>query len=305
MKHFFMAVGVTLMIVFVIPVITVMLMGGLIDNSKKDGELIKVYFSDEDKVKEINAAEYLVGVVAAEIMPDFEAEAIKAQAVAARTYMKYQAESGKEHSEGAVVCTDYSHCQAWTDINKYDDGYQKRIREAVSDTGDEVVLYDNRPANTVFFSTSSGKTESAIDVWGEEVPYLVSVESSGEEEAPNFMSEVSVTVDEAKRKISDEVKTADFSKSLFENIIRSEAGGIIRLTVGGVSIKGTELRKIFGLRSTNVQIREENGSVIFSVKGNGHGVGMSQYGANSMAKNGKNYKEILEHYYVGCRVKRY
>ncbi len=303
MKRFFIVSAVTVIMIFIIPLAVVTLMGGIIDNSQKDGGLIKVYFADEDKVKEINTAEYLAGVVAAEVMPDFETEALKAQAVAARTYMKYQSENGKEHNGGAVVCTDYKHCQAWVDINEKDAEYAKRVKQAVTDTGNEMVYYENKPANTMFFSTSSGRTENASDVWGEDIPYLVSVESSGEESAPNFMSEVTVTVEEAKSKISNEVKAADFSKGIFGNIIRSDSGGIIKLTVGGVSIKGTELRSIFGLKSTNVQIKEENGKIIFSVKGNGHGVGMSQYGANAMAKNKKKYKEILEHYYTGCEIK--
>lgn len=303
MKRFFVVSAITVIMIFIIPLAVVTLMGGIIDNSRKDGELIKVYFADEDKVKEINTAEYLAGVVAAEVMPDFEQETLKAQAVAARTYMRYQSENGKEHTNGAAVCTDYKHCQAWTDINKKDGEYIKRVKQAVADTGDEMVYYKNKLANTVFFSTSSGKTENASDVWGEEVPYLVSVDSPGEEGAPNFMSEESVTIDEAKSKISSEVKAADFSKGMFGNIVRSESGGIIKLTVGGVGIKGTELRTIFGLRSANIQIKEENGKVIFSVKGNGHGVGMSQYGANAMAKNGKNYKEILMHYYTDCEVR--
>lgn len=303
MKRFFIVSAVTVIMIFIIPLAVVTLMGGIIDNSQKDSGLIKVYFADEDKVKEINTAEYLAGVVAAEVMPDFEMETLKAQAAAARTYMKYQSENGKEHDGGAVVCTDYKHCQAWVDINEKDAEYAKRVKQAVADTGNEMVYYENKPANTVFFSTSSGRTENASDVWGEDIPYLVSVESAGEESAPNFMSEVTVTVEEAKNKISNEVKAADFSKGIFGNIIRSDSGGIIKLTVGGVNIKGTELRNIFGLKSTNVQIKEENGKIIFSVKGNGHGVGMSQYGANAMAKNGKNYKEILEHYYTGCEVK--
>ena len=188
MKRFFIVSAVTVIMIFIIPLAVVTLMGGIIDNSQKDGGLIKVYFADEDKVKEINTAEYLAGVVAAEVMPDFETEALKAQAVAARTYMKYQSENGKEHNGGAVVCTDYKHCQAWVDINEKDAEYAKRVKQAVTDTGNEMVYYENKPANTVFFSTSSGRTENASDVWGEDIPYLVSVESSGEESAPNFMS---------------------------------------------------------------------------------------------------------------------
>lgn len=309
MKRFFIAVVCSAFITVIMPLFIVAVMGGLADNSQKDGNLIKVYFTAQDKVEEINTAEYLCGVVAAEMAAEFENEALKAQAVAARTYMQYHAGKESEHKDGAVVCTDYSHCQAWCDINEKMESwgdnakkYRKKIENAVSDTAGETVKYNGEVINALFFSTSSGNTENAADVWGGSFDYLVSVASPGEEEAPNFMSEVVMEIDEVKSKISENTEGADFSNGLFGNIVRSQAGGIKTVDVGGVSISGTTLRNIFGLKSTNAQIKEENGNVIFSVKGNGHGVGMSQYGAQSMAKNGSSYKEILMHYYTNCEI---
>lgn len=302
-KRFFMIMICTAFIVLFVPLFIVMFMGGLIDNSAKDSDLIKVYFSDEDKVKEINMGEYLTGVVAAEVLPEFHDEAIKAQVVAARTYTQYQMKNNNEHKDGAVICTDYTHCQAWTDTKEKDEEYIKRIRNAVAKTAGQMIYYENEPINSVFFSTSSGRTENAVDVWGKELPYLVSVISEGEEAAPNFMSESAVAVDEAKKKISEQIENTDFSKGFITNIVRSDSGGIKTAEVGGVSIKGTQLRAIFGLRSTNIQVKEENGNIIFNVKGNGHGVGMSQYGAEAMAQKGGKYKDILIHYYTGCTVK--
>lgn len=309
MKNFFIAaLGFSVIILFV-PLFIVMLMGGLADNSAKDDELISVYFADEDTVKEINTADYLIGVVAAEMPASFEEEALKAQAVAARTYMTYHTAKAKEHKDGAAVCTDYTHCQAWVDINDKmeawgDDAkeYRKKVERAVADTAGEIITYNGEAINSLFFSTSSGKTENAADVWGEELPYLVSVDSNGEEEAPKFTSEVRITAEEAKSKLSEQVSGTDFSDGIFSNIIRSDSGGIKTLDAGGVTIKGTQLRSIFGLNSTNAEISEEDGSVIFKVKGNGHGVGMSQYGAEAMAENGSDYKEILMHYYTGCEL---
>lgn len=296
-------------ILMLIPLLIVAIMGGFADNSRKDGELIRVYFADEDQVKEINTSEYLVGVVAAEMAAEFDEEALKAQAVAARTYMEYHKARAAEHKDNAVVCTDYKHCQAWTNIHdkmeSWGDSakqYKKKIEQAVSDTAGEIITYQNEPINAVFFSTSSGRTENAGDVWGEDFPYLVSVESPGEENAPNFMSEVNLPLEEVKQKISENFPDADFSKGLFTNIVRSDAGGIRSLDIGGVLVKGTQLRSAFSLKSTNVQISEENGNVIFRVKGNGHGVGMSQYGAEAMARNGSNYREILQHYYAQTDV---
>ena len=303
MKRFFIVMLYTGIIIFIVPLLVVYIMGNKIDNSAKDTGLIKVYFSDEGVTKEINTADYLAGVVAAEVMPEFENEALKAQAVAARTYMNYQSYSKKEHPDGAVVCTDYKHCQAWKDINSVDEDFKKRVISTVTDTGDEMITYKNKVINAMFFSTSSGKTENAYDVWGEDFPYLISVESPNEENAPNFKSEKIITAADAKKKISEQIKNADLSKPMFENIIRSDAGGIISLDIYGVNVNGTTLRSIFELRSTNAQIREAGDNIVFDVTGNGHGVGMSQFGANAMAKNGSSYKEILEHYYCGCKIK--
>ena len=312
MKRFFILSAAAVFIIMIIPLIIVLIMGGVADNSEGDRGLIKVYFAAEDKVLEINRAEYLEGVVAAEMAAEFNKEALRAQAVAARTYMVYHSENAKEHKDGAVVCTDYKHCQAWTNIDdkmeSWGDNaekYRHKIEQAVKATSDEVIAYEDKPINAVFFSTSSGNTENAADVWGEAFPYLVSVSSPGEENAPNFTSESVVSKDEAKKLLSDfnaKLKNADFSGTVFSDIGRSEAGGIKSISVCGVKIKGTELRSIFSLKSTNAQIDESGDSIKFSVKGYGHGVGMSQYGAQAMAENGADYKEILAHYYTGTSV---
>ena len=156
--------------------------------------------------------------------------------------------------------------------------------------------------SAVFHSTSSGKTENAEDVWGNKVPYLVSVVSEGDELSPKYSSEFSCDVNEFYGKISEYTKNADINHEIFSDIKRSEAGGIISLKVYGVEIKGSEFRNIFNLRSTNIQLEREGDNIIMKVSGNGHGVGMSQYGAEFMAKNGKDYKDILKKYYPGTEI---
>ena len=177
-----------------------------------------------------------------------------------------------------------------------------KISRAVRETSGQVITYNDEAISAVFHSTSSGRTESSQDVWGGERPYLVSVESPGDLYSPKYKSEKSVTLSEFKKTISENVENVDFSKELVGNIERSEAGGIINISLGGVNIKGTSFRNMFGLRSTNIAINIEGDIVTFDVTGYGHGVGMSQYGANYLANQGKNYIDILKTYYRGVEI---
>ncbi len=298
-------------ICLILPLIIVAMMGGLIDNSKKDDDLIDVYFHTEDSVKKINLEEYLTGVVCAEMSAAFENEALKAQAVAARTYTLYKLKNNKddEYHKGAFICTDFTHCQAWTDINEKSEVWgdsaktnAQKIKNAISETANEVITYNGDVINAVFHSTSSGNTENAKDVWGKDIPYLVSVKSDGEEASPRFKSEETYTADDFKKLATENIKNVKFDDILFSDITRTATGSIKTLKIGNKEIEGTQLRKIYNLRSTNTQITQEGDNIIFSVTGNGHGVGMSQYGANHLAKSGLGYADILKHYYTGVEV---
>ncbi len=277
---------------------------------RSDGSLngetrtIKVYLAQSGSVVEMNAEDYVKGAVAGEMPSSFEEEALKAQAVACRSYLLNKIESGTadDAHKGAVICTDSTHCQAYNaDIS--DESFYK-ISRAVEATASEVITYNGKTADAVFFSTSSGNTENASDVWGNEVPYLVSVPSPGEEDAPNFKSETVISEDELKSRFEEKIDGTDWSAGIIENIRRSEAGGIITASIGGVPTEGRAIREILGLRSSNIQITRSGEDFVFEVTGNGHGVGMSQYGANAMAKNGSGYKEILEHYYTGVSLEK-
>lgn len=274
-------------------------------------ETISVYFHEEDKVRTMDIEEYLKGVVCGEVPASFEEEAIKAQAVAARSYALYRAQSTNPQHPSASVCTDYKHCKAYkskekarADWGENADKYEKKIAKCVDATKGEVIKYDGEIALAVFHSQSGGgRTENVQDVWGGNLPYLVSVESYGEEDAPNFFSSASFSFEEFKNIITNEnpnVKINSFSD--ITSIVNSDGGGIKKLTIGGAEFSGSKIRTLFNLRSTCFTLREENGNIIFEVTGYGHGVGMSQYGANAMAKDGCTYKQILTHYYSGTKI---
>lgn len=286
------------------------------ENLEKNEKFISVYFHNSDEVKNVPLEEYLLGVVSAEMPPSFELEALKAQAVAARTYIinREGGESAKEH-KGAIICTDFNHCKAyiteeeavakWQDewINKY----KEKIKKAVDDTNGMIVTYNDEPISAVFHSTSSGKTENSEDVWQSALPYLRSVESEGEEKSPRYTSEESFTYDEFKKIVLNEAPEADFSqnpKSWTGNITYNDSGSVKTIIIGGVEFKGTDVRKMFSLRSATFSISQGE-NIVFKVTGNGHGVGMSQYGANYAAQNGYTFEQILKKYYQGVEITRF
>jgi stage II sporulation protein D len=277
-------------------------------------EKISVYIKSEDKVEKMDMSQYLKETVAAEMPAEFETEALKAQAVAARTYLVNRINAGNEQAKkdhkGADICTDSSHCKAWISENarreswgaEKADEYWNKISNAVESTAGVLITYNNSPISAVFHSTSSGFTENAKDVWGGDVPYLVSVESKGEDQSPRYHSERTLTADEFKSTAESNLEGLNWDNGLIGDITRSDAGGIKTIVIGGVPVKGTKFRTMFELRSTNVNISEADGNILMQVTGYGHGVGMSQYGANYLASQGMNYIDILKTYYSGVEV---
>ena len=262
------------------------------------------------EIEEIDLEDYLVGVVLSEMLPSFHEEALKAQAVAARTFALHQKK--RKHGE-FDLCNDSSCCQAWTDINNMKDKlgdsferYWMKAEKAVNDTKGEVMTYNGDLIEAVYFSCSGGRTESAVAVWGTDVPYLRSVASSGEEQASKFKTTVEVDLKTFHDRILSENDRADLPEGSLKwigEIKRSEGGGVERVKIGGQFFAGSQLRKLFGLASTNFTMQQSERCVTFSVSGYGHRVGMSQYGANAMAERGKTYQEILQHYYTGVTIK--
>ncbi|MCH5185424.1 MAG: SpoIID/LytB domain-containing protein, partial [Oscillospiraceae bacterium] len=225
---------------------------------------VSVYIKSEDKTEFMNTEEYIKGVVLAEMPSSFHSEALKAQAVAARSCLLYNMEYYKTHTippehNGAVICTDYTHCSAWRNIQAELPQTAAKISDAAAATENIVMLYDGKPINAVFHSTSSGITESAGDVWGKDVPYLQSVASSGDELSPKYTSVYEADIQTFTETAEKNINGIDRNAPLFSDIKRSGAGGIISLKICGVQISGQEFRSAYSLLSTNADIKEENG----------------------------------------------
>lgn len=271
------------------------------EKQSKNKPVVFVKHHDSGKIESHMLEAYLIGVLAAEMPASFHEEALKAQAVAARTfiYNAMQSEENDTAHPGADVCTDSSHCQAWLSEEdmvekqgkEWYNTYYSKLMNAVKSTEGEIVTYNYEPIVAVFHSTASGRTENSEDVWGGSYPYLKSVESTGDEESPKFSSTVTVEKTEVCRVLGvTDAKAYD--------VVRSEGGAVLTINIGGYLFKGSDIRSYFNLNSSNFEIEETENDFVFHVKGCGHGVGLSQYGANSMAKEGKTYQDILTTYYT-------
>lgn len=254
--------------------------------------------------------EYLYGVVAGEMPASFESEALKAQAVAARTYTVNRSKSPNKDHPNEDVCSDSSHCKAYLSPDELSQKFAEspeqleKIKQAVDSTQNQILVYNGEPISAVFHSTSSGITENAEDVWGNPVPYLVSVTSEGEEDSPRYQETKTFTFSEFQEKINAGSKTVSFTedqKNWFSHWEKNESGSVKSVSICGTSFSGTELRSLLGLRSANFTVEITDGITV-STKGYGHGVGMSQYGANHLAKRGYTYEQILKKYYTGVEI---
>lgn len=265
---------------------------------------------DDGTVRELPLEEYLVGVVLAEMPASFELEALKAQAVAARTFTLRHMEKSK-HSD-ANLCSDSTCCQAWKSKEALQEklgdawpDYWKKAQSAVKETAGEVLTYDGQLIDAVYFSCSGGTTEDAVAVWGTEIPYLQSVKSEGEEHVRKFKSQIRVPCTEFKQvveKANEQASLKGPPSKWIGSVTRSEGGGVLEWMIGGQPFQGTALRKLFHLNSAKFDLSVQEQEIVFDVYGAGHRVGMSQYGANAMAQAGKNYQEILTHYYTDTKV---
>ena len=292
-----------------------------IDEIKIDtGQKIKVKITDTGEIKEITVNEYLVGVVPAEMPPDYEEEALKAQAVVARTYL-YQKMKNNSHKD-VDICDNPNHCQAyysydklmnaWEKTKKYDkqtrDKYYEKIKKVVKDTENVVVTYNGEYIKAFFHACSAGKTEDVSAIWGEvEIPYLKAVESIEDETYKNYYSKETFSKNQIVDKIHEKIdkKCSNNNEKDFIKITEyTKSGRVKYLEIGGEKYKATELRTALGLRSTNFTIEEREEIITFNVKGNGHGVGMSQVGADYLAKEGKSYEDIIKHYYTGVSLEK-
>ena len=271
------------------------------NNAKKEEvkEEIKLALKDTStgEIKNIELEDYIVGVVAGEMPASFNEEALKAQAIAARTYAMYKMKNSNgtydlvTDKTNQVYITEDKMKSLWQENFDY---YFEKIKKAVYDTKDLIMTYNGDIILSLYFARSNGKTEDAIAVFGSNEEYLKSVESPEE----SLTSEVTISKDEFCNKLNINCDAINIS-----NVLKSSSGRINSLNINGKTFKGTEIRTLFDLKSTDFDI-SIGSEIKFVTKGYGHGVGMSQYGANKLAQNGKNYEEILKHYYQNINIEK-
>ena len=250
---------------------------------------------------------YLMCVVLAEMPAEFETEALKAQAVVARTYALKRFTNGGKHPQNAV-CTAPQCCQAFCAQADFlerggDPMLLDKVRQAVAETTGQVLTYQNALIEATYFSCSGGRTEDAAAVWGQTIPYLQAVDSPGEESAAYYVDTVSFSVREFQQRLGTQLTGTP--ENWIGNATYTSGGGVDRLEIGQRQYTGIELRQKLGLRSTAFVITVVGNTVTVTTKGYGHRVGMSQYGAEAMAVQGKDYTDILAHYYPGTVLQQW
>ena len=261
----------------------------------------------DGSVIEVELQEYVLCAVLKEMPASFESEALKAQSVVARTYAMKRKAGNPKHPE-ADLCTNSQCCQGYCTAEDYlQQGGNRvdveKIQKAVNDTQNEVLTYQNELIDATYFSCSGGVTEDAKAVWGQDVPYLQSVQSPGEEFATHFTDTVTISLGDFQYLLG--LKLRGDPDGWIEDICYTDSGGVDTITLGGAEYTGVEFRKKLGLRSTYIDIGITENAVVITTRGYGHRVGMSQYGADAMALAGKNYTEILKHYYTGVEITTY
>lgn len=267
-------------------------------------QMIRV--KDQDTVTEMDLDAYVCGVLLGEMPAEFEPDALMAQAVATRTYTLRKVLKQSKHDD-AHVCTDASCCQAFIQEADYlqtkgnEDDLEK-VKSAVRETAGQVLTYQGELIEATYFSSSGGKTEDAVAVWGTSVPYLKSVSSPGEE-SEKSEKQFRYSVQEFRSKLGLPASMPLSDESI--EISYTVGGGVEQMRIGDISISGTQLRTLLGLPSTVVHLSFENDEILLTTKGNGHRVGMSQYGAEAMAVAGNKYDEILAHYYPGTKLETF
>ena len=273
---------------------------------------VEVYISKENKVEKVPLEEYVLSVVSSEMPATFHEEALKAQSILARTFVINKLITGCNNIKEGNIC-DTTHCQVYLNINekkkawgKEGDEYLKKLKKVVKETEGKVLSYNDQLVKyPQYFSTSSGNTEDAVAVFSEDVPYLKSVQSPGEEISPKYESEISMSISDFKGKIKKSIPNSNLGNNINEEVkilSRNKGGTVDDIKIGDVTIKGKEFRKIFGLNSANFTLEVLEDKINIKCLGYGHGVGMSQWGANVMAKEGSKYDEILEHYFKGSKI---
>ncbi|RKD21965.1 stage II sporulation protein D [Caminicella sporogenes DSM 14501] len=291
-----------------------------VEDKKTEEIKIRVYLHETKRIKEVELEEYVKGVVASEMPATFELEALKAQAMAARTKALYQkikyGPKGNPAHPGAEVCDDV-HCQVYRSREKLKEikgekwfkKYWPKIEEAVESTRGLVITYNGKLIDPLYHSTSGGRTENSEDVFETMAPYLRSVDSPYEQSSKHLESTVVISTKEFVSKINSVYKDSGLKSSNIVDSLkvleRTEGGDVKRIRIGNKVLSGRKIREILGLRSADFQIIVSGDKVTIKTRGYGHGVGMSQYGADGMAKRGYKFDEIIKHYYQGVEIEKF
>ncbi len=262
------------------------------------------------ELQTMNLEEYIIDVVAGEVYPTYEPEALKAQAVAARTYLYYKM-SGGGCANGGDICTNSAHCQAFKSNeqmrSQWGENYEKyynAIAQAVTATSGEIITYESKPICALYHSSSVGSTEDCVSVFGGNYPYLVSVETTADKSEEELSESLTLTKDQFTEKINAAFEDIHVDSIAIKIDSYTAAGRVATVQIGESIVKATALRTALGLRSTDFTFENNKNSITFYMKGYGHGVGMSQHGAQGMALEGYDYKQILTHYYTGTTIEQ-
>lgn len=271
---------------------------------------IKVYLTDSQTTLTVEKDEYILGVVAAEISAENNLEALKAQALAAYTFAyRKHIQNSKTNNEYDLT-NDSTLDQRYIDEEerrvkwgeKFDDN-ENKLKKAVEAVKNQLIVYNGEPILAAYHAISAGKTETAKNVWGTDYPYLQSENSVGDLLCADFYSELSVSADDFTKKITElEIQVTGEMDKAIGTIKKSPSGTVLNIEVCGKKVTGAQMREAFALRSAAFDVIYKEGSFVFTVSGYGHGVGMSQFGANYMAQQGSDYKEILSAYYRGVEI---
>jgi stage II sporulation protein D len=271
---------------------------------------VSVYRSTSNKTETLPLEDYVAGVVASEMPANFETEALKAQALAARTYIvNHLYFGGRSDLPGGANVTDTPNDQVFhnkTELQKiWGKDFQKnidKIDEAVLSTKGLIITYKGKPISASFFSTSNGYTENSEDYWGNKVPYLRSVKSPWDDSSPKFSKQVKKSVAEVESKLGVHLASNGSIGAVVSRTAGNRVGTVI---IGGKSFTGRQIREGLNLASSDFSMVRKGNEIIITTKGYGHGVGMSQYGANGMAREGKKFTDIVKYYYAGVQVQNY
>ncbi|MGY0691247.1 stage II sporulation protein D [Virgibacillus sp. FSP13] len=264
---------------------------------------VEVMRASSDKVENVPLETYVTRVVASEMPVDeFELEALKAQALAARTYivdlLLHKDETDKPDVTDTTANQVYSNeAELRKRWGKEFNQNISKVKEAVAATKGEILTYDNAPIFPAFFSTSNGYTENSEDYWENKLPYLRSVKSPWDKKSPKFLDQKVIAISDVEK-----ILGVDLGNKITAEIIRTDSNRVDKLTIGGKEFTGRDIREKLELRSTDFTIEQKSDHLVFKTKGFGHGIGLSQYGANGMAKDGKTYKDIVTHYYQGVKI---